>query len=121
MAANAAGAWVANSGDGTVTQVPLGGQGTRTIGVGNGPSGIAITPTAVWVTNSLDGTLWQIDVDTGNVVRATPNIGDGPTGVTVDTATVWVADHFGGAIARVDATNGQPTAPRSRWTPHPSR
>ena len=83
VAANADGAWVANYGAGTVTQVPLGGQGSRTIGVGNGPSGIAITPTAVWVTNSFDNSLWQIGIDDGNVLRATL-VGDGPTGVTVD-------------------------------------
>jgi peptide/nickel transport system substrate-binding protein len=109
VAASASEAWVANSGDGTVTRIPLGGQGTTTIGVGNGPSGIAIGPTAVWVTNSLDGTLSRIDADTG--VVTTTSVGDGPSSVTADTGAVWVADQFGEAIARVDATTGAAGAP----------
>jgi peptide/nickel transport system substrate-binding protein len=89
--------------------VPLGNQGTSTIRVESGPSGIAIGATGVWVTNSLDGTLSRIDPD--NDVATTMTVGDGPTGVTVGTDNVWVADHFGDAVARVATATSAVASP----------
>src|SRR3954449_664707 len=61
--------WVANSGDGTVSEVsPAAG---TTVGepiyVGNGPSGIAVGLGAVWIALSVDGAVAKIDPDTGRV------------------------------------------------------
>ena len=61
--------WVANSGDGTVSEVADGKTVGDPIYVGNGPSGIAVSKGAVWVALSVDGAVAKIDPDTGRVVE----------------------------------------------------
>ncbi|HEY7042038.1 MAG TPA: ABC transporter substrate-binding protein [Nocardioidaceae bacterium] len=106
--------WVANSGDGTVSEVsPAAG---RTVGdpihVGNGPSGIAVGEGAVWVALSVDGAVAKIDPDTGKVVD-TFSAGTNPTRVAVDFGKVWVTNESVGTVTPIDPatdTAGTPIA-----------
>ena len=62
----------------------------RTIGVGLGPTAVAVGSGAVWVANTTDRTISRIDPATNQVV-GTIEIGDAPYGVAVDDGLVWVA------------------------------
>ena len=63
-------AWVANSGDNTVTEIDAStGAVVQTIGVGNAPEGISTDGTHVWVTNEDDDTVTEIDASTGVLSR----------------------------------------------------
>ena len=106
--------WVANSGDGTVSEVnPAAG---RTVGdpiyVGNGPSGIAVGQGAVWVALSVDGAVAKIDPDAGRVVE-TFSVGTNPTRVAVGFGKVWVTNESVGTVTPIDPatdTTGTPIA-----------
>jgi YVTN family beta-propeller protein len=71
-----------------------------TIGVGSGPDGVAVDPSAdnVYVANYFDNTVSVIDEAT-NAVTATIGVGNWPDAVGVDpsTHTAWVANSGGGA------------------------
>ncbi len=73
----------------------------ETVGVGNGPTGIAFGDGSVWVANSLDGTVSRIDPAT-NRVTATIPVGEGPDGIAVGSGAVWVSGEFSEEIARID-------------------
>ena len=80
---------------------PETGSVVQSIGVGNGPAGLAVGGDAVWVANSLDGTVSRIDPVT-NSVAATIPAGNGVSAVAVDASGVWVSNQFDGTVARID-------------------
>jgi peptide/nickel transport system substrate-binding protein len=104
--------WVANSGDGTVSEVsPAAG---TTVGepiyVGNGPSGIAVGLGAVWVVLSVDGAVAKIDPDTGRLVH-TFSVGTNPTRVAVGFGKVWVTNESVGTVTPIDPATDTPGTP----------
>ena len=76
------------------------------IRVGNGPRGLAATPTGVWVANRLSGTVTRIDPRTRKVV-ATIRVGNQPENPAVaDDGTVFVPNIGNDSVSRIDpATN----------------
>jgi peptide/nickel transport system substrate-binding protein len=81
--------WVANSADRSVSRIdPNAGDVVRIV-VGEGPSGIAITPDAVWVVNRGDGTLSRIDPEKNEVER-TIAVGNAPSGIALADGLIWV-------------------------------
>ncbi len=80
VAVGAGSVWVANAGDGTVSEVNPTVQ--RVVGepiyVGNGPTGIAVGRGAVWVALSVDGAVAKIDPDTGRGRRYVSRSGQTP-------------------------------------------
>ena len=83
---------------------------TRTIPVGNNPTGVAVDPatrtvyvTSVGLGHATDGTVLVIDAATGAVTRTIP-VGGAPVGVAVDPAarTAYVANAGYGAGGGTD-------------------
>jgi peptide/nickel transport system substrate-binding protein len=71
------------------------------IGVGAGPTGVAVDEGAVWVANRDDHTVSRIDLRT-KTVRQTVRVGGGPTAVAVGAGAVWVANGLDGTVSRID-------------------
>ena len=80
---------------------------TRTIDVGAGPRGIAVTPDAVWVTLRDDRAVVRLDPATGEVEARIPLDGQ-PWPVAVGAGSVWVAE-LEGRLLRVDPTSNRVT------------
>ena len=93
--------WVANRGDGTVTQIDeKTDEVTRTIPVGANPKGVAVEDGTVWVANTDDDTVTPIDAGSGKTGEAI-GVPDEPRGVTAGFGSVWVASG-GGFVTRID-------------------
>jgi DNA-binding beta-propeller fold protein YncE len=95
---------VANSLDGTVSRIdPARDTVAATIGVGDGASAVAVSPSAVWAASELRGTLARLDPDTNTVVR-TIDVRSAPAGAAVVGDGLWVAtrgaptSHRGGTL-----------------------
>lgn len=98
--------WVANSADGTVSEI-LGTGGTvslDTVTVGSNPEGLGYGNTkcgGVWVANQGSDTVSQIVLNLKNrpqVVR-TINVGKGPRNVAVGAGRVWVTNSKDGTVS----------------------
>ena len=94
-------AWVANYGDGTVSNVDRAGRVTRTIRVGEGPITVVADGRSVWV-----GLFWQnevvrIDPARGVIVARIP-VGRGIWGMALTDEAVWVANRDSSSLSRVD-------------------
>ena len=74
--------------------------------VGNGPSGIAISPGAVWVTNRLDDTVTEIDSKTGKVRRHTSMPGASPSDIAYGLGALWIANESSSTVTRLDPRTG---------------
>jgi YVTN family beta-propeller protein len=92
--------WIADDVGKNVIRLDPNGGMTSTA-VGNGPSGVAVSPDGVWVTDSLDDTLERIDPDTLAVTNTIP-VGHSPAGVAVGAGSVWVANSGDGTVSRID-------------------
>ncbi len=79
---------------------------TQRIPVGNGPSGIAISPGAVWVTNRLDDTVTKIDSKSGKVLRAQLNAGASPSDIAYGLGALWIANESTSTVTRIDPRTG---------------
>ena len=104
--------WVANAGDGTVSEVsPTAGRVVGTpIYVGNGPTGIVVGLGAVWVALSVDGAVAKIDPDTDRVVK-TFSVGTDPTRVAVGFDKVWVTNESVGTVTPIDPVHNAALTP----------
>jgi YVTN family beta-propeller protein len=81
--------WVANSAADTVSRIDPQDGAVVPVGVGEGPTAIAVTPDAVWVVNRDDGTLSRIDPETNEEERTVP-IGQAPVGIVFAEGLLWV-------------------------------
>ena len=112
VAVGAGSVWVANAGDGTVSQVNP--TARRVVGVpiyvGNGPTGIAVGKGAVWVALSVDGAVAKIDPDAGRVVKTFP-VGTNPTRVAVGFDKVWVTNESVGTVTPIDPVHDVAESP----------
>ena len=79
---------------------------TQRIPVGNGPSGIAISPGAVWVTNRLDDTVTEIDSKTGNGPPAHLDAGPSPSDIAYGLGALWIANESSSTVTRLDPRTG---------------
>ena len=74
-----------------------------TVGVGDGPSAVAVGPGAVWAASEVRGTVTRLDPDTNRVVR-TIDVGSAPAGAAVVGDGLWVttrgapSSHRGGVL-----------------------
>jgi YVTN family beta-propeller protein len=102
-------AWVANTIDGTLSRIGLGGGAPKTIPVGAAPAGIAVGPGAVWVTSEATGTVLRLDPRSVTVVESV-SVGNGPTGITVGEGAVWVANRLDGTVSRIDPVTNSVSA-----------
>ena len=102
--------WVANSGDGTVSQVdPRTLELVKTVGIGAQATDVATGTGGVWVATGNDNTLVQMHPGTGAVLATLPlpNEKDQPTtapAVAVGEGAVWVPS--GGRLFKVDPASG---------------
>jgi YVTN family beta-propeller protein len=105
-------AWVANSGDGTVSQInTTTGTVVQTIPVGNVPVAIASGPSGVWVANQGDDTVDRINPVTGTVTMRNIEVGALPDGIAVGPHAVWVANSEDGTVIKIDPVTGQASGP----------
>ncbi len=104
LAVAAGAVWVANTGDGTVSRIdPARNAVTKTIAVGDSPSGIAGAGRSdVWVANSASNTVSEID-PAGNAVTQTIHVGNDPRGIVLVGGDVWVSDNLDGTVAHIPA------------------
>ena len=84
------------------------------IGVGAGPTGIAVTGDALWVANALDLTISRVDLVSGHVTQ-TVSVGDGPNAIVADADAVWVANEFDGTVTRIDPSTGSSDPSDPTW------
>jgi YVTN family beta-propeller protein len=92
--------WVADPFADTVTRIDGPGL-VRSIGVGHGPSALALTRDALWVVLAEDDAVMRIDPER-NAVVATIAVGSSPTAVSVGLGSVWVANSRDGTVSRID-------------------
>lgn len=103
-------AYVTNSGDDTVSVISLDTREViRTIGVGQYPLGVAVTPDRqrVYVANSNSNSVSVIDVMTGGVVATvTEGIGDSPVAIAVsrDGNRVYVTNDQSASLSVIETT-----------------
>jgi YVTN family beta-propeller protein len=83
-----------------VTRIDPGTNGTKTIGVGKRPEGIAVGAGFVWVANNGDGTVSKIDPRTNQVVDSI-HVGRFPIALTVGGGAVWVVNSGDRTVTRV--------------------
>src|SRR6185503_10247563 len=104
IATGAAGVWVADSDDNTVTRLDPASNGAAvaTTSVGQAPGALAVGAGAVWVANTRDGTVSRIDPHTTTVTHTIP-VGRRPTGIAVGDGAVWVANSLSGTVVRIDS------------------
>ncbi len=111
--------WVVNTLDDTVSEIdPDTNSVVDTIGVGDGPSGIAVVQGTVWVANEWDGTLSRIEP--GQTSASPTVIGSVPQGLAGLNGDLWVSvrgtatSHRGGTLRSVSL---EPTPERSTREP----
>jgi YVTN family beta-propeller protein len=119
------GTLVANDGDNTVSVVdPTTGTVDGTIPVGDGPSGIAITPDGqtAYVADSGSNAVSVIDTASGNTVGAPVAVGDDPVavGITPNGQTAYVVDEGGGTVTPLSVVTGKAAASIALSGPGPS-
>jgi len=82
-------AWVAEGEAGTVSRIPLNGEGgTDVVRVGKSPNDIAIGGGVVWVANAKDGTVSRIPGSGGTA--SSFHVGGFPTHIAAGASGVWV-------------------------------
>ncbi len=95
-------AWIANSGDGTVTRLDRKtGEEIGTTKVGRDPRQLAFGLGFVWVTNNDDNTVTRLDPATGRVVGSPIPVGGSPLGIAAGAGAIWVANHGDDSITRI--------------------
>ncbi len=105
VAGGAGAVWVTGAG-GTVSKIdPQTHAVLQTIGVGDGPQGLAVSGDSVWVANSLDGNVSRINAGNNQVVHSY-KVGNTPIAVAVGDGSVWVANAGDGTVTQLDATTG---------------
>jgi YVTN family beta-propeller protein len=96
--------WVANAGDGTVTQItetsPHVVHTIRYARSEESAAPIAIWDNAVWVGDSRAGRLDEIDLTTGKLTGTSISVGGDPSAITVANRDLWVAN-TNGIVARL--------------------
>ncbi|HEY6149317.1 MAG TPA: ABC transporter substrate-binding protein [Gaiellaceae bacterium] len=101
--------WVANSLDGTVSQVSADtDHEVAQYPVGNSPTGVAVGHGAVWVTNAGDGTLTQLDPRDGSP-RDTVDLNAPVHGIAYGADSLWVTDPVGNGVIRVPVSSPSST------------
>jgi len=111
LAAGHGAVWVANAGNGTLSEVnSTAGQAVGSpIYVGNGPSGVAVG-SSVWVTLSVDGAIAQIDPTRGTVLH-TFSVGTDPTKVAIGYHMVWVTNESVGTVTPINPHHDEALSP----------
>jgi YVTN family beta-propeller protein len=93
--------WVANSLDGTVSQVSADtNHEVAHYGVGNEPTGVAVGDGSVWVTNAGDGTISRLDPESGKVTQ-TIDLDSPVQDIAFGGDSLWVTDPVGNGVIRV--------------------
>jgi serine/threonine-protein kinase len=103
------GAWVPNSGSGTVTRIDaraLEPDGID-VSVGDGPDRVAVGTDDAWVTNRCAGTVSRISRKTGKRVDPAIEVGTEPTGIAAG-ASIWVANAGSGTVSKFNAAEADP-------------
>ncbi|MEA2466210.1 MAG: hypothetical protein QOJ57_336 [Thermoleophilaceae bacterium] len=98
--------WVANTGDGSVTQVPVDGGDPSTIPVGDEPFDVASNPNAVWVANSGSDSVTRIALDTGEPGPEIP-VGGHPYFLTAEDDAVYVSNGDDDTVTVLDPDTGE--------------
>src|SRR5581483_10427250 len=81
--------WVANSGNGSITRVPLAGEKIETLGLSDQPSGIATGAGYVWVVSDEGRRVLRIDPET-NLVSKSVRLSRAPLHVVVRSQRVLI-------------------------------
>lgn len=94
-----------------VPEQPARAEVVRTIGVGDGPDGIAADGKRVFVSHARDGTLVEIDADRDEVVGDPVPAGSNPDQIAAGKGTLWVVDADSDQLQRMQTDPAlQPTA-----------
>jgi DNA-binding beta-propeller fold protein YncE len=100
--------WVANSGDGTVTEINASNHKVMVpaISVGSGPhsgpDAISSDGTHVWVANGSDGTVTELNASNGAVVGSPITVGSDPDSISSDGTDVWVSNQTSFNLNEID-------------------
>jgi YVTN family beta-propeller protein len=93
-------AWVANSGDGTVSRIDLDtNQVVATISVGTEAVDVEVGEGLVWVTAPSSGAVARVDPRTNKLAGPPIAVGTGAWRVAIGEGAVWVTERDGGSVA----------------------
>lgn len=97
--------WVANNGDGTVSEIDAGtGAVLNTIPVGGHPLRVSADGSDVWVANDEADEVTEIDESSGSIVRTIPV--EHPFNLSSDGSDVWVTQLDAGTVTEIEAATG---------------
>ena len=119
LAASSRAIWVANSGDGSLSQIVEETGDVRSVpNVGGQPVDVAIGAGAVWVADASDSSVARVDGGRGVLAATVTGIGPNPRAVTIIGRDVWVATSGDGRAWRIDGdTNAATGSVRVGGTP----
>jgi DNA-binding beta-propeller fold protein YncE len=101
--------WVANDGDGSVTELDAGtGSAIRMIAGLVFPDAISCDGNEVWVANDGNGTVTEINASSG-AIASTYAVGSNPDAISADGSAVWVANANDGTVSQL--VDGPPAPP----------
>ena len=109
--------WVANSADGTISQISKKSLSTvQTIGLGEQATDLVESDGSVWVATGIDDNLVQLDARSGGILErlhlSTTDRTASAHAVTAGAGAIWVAS--GAEVLKVDPTSGSVIAPKHR-------
>ena len=103
IAASSRAIWIANSGDGSLSQIVEATGDVRTVqNVGGEPVGLAIGAGAVWVADADGTSVARVDGGRGQLAATVRGIGPNPRAVAIVGRDVWVATADDGRVWRIE-------------------
>ena len=104
-------AWVANTGDGSVSKIDLERHVVvQTTPVGVAPQALAVFGSDLWVVNSGAATVSRVSLKTDLVVDTVP-VGNLPAAIAADASGVWVVNSGDDTVVRIDPVTGRADTP----------
>jgi YVTN family beta-propeller protein len=92
--------WVANTADGTVSEIKLPSLEVESFRVGSKPRGIVVELGSVWVSLGGQSQVARLDPETGDAEQEI-DVGEGPEGIAAGPRSVWVANGADATVTRI--------------------
>jgi serine/threonine protein kinase len=101
IAVGAGAAWVAASGDGTLTRIDFETGDTATVDVGANPDSVIVAFDEVWVSLTDDDAVARVSTDPEPRLLGTVKVGSRPEGLAASENAVWVANSGDGSVTQI--------------------
>jgi serine/threonine protein kinase len=105
IAVGAGAAWVAASGDGTLTRIDFETGDTASLPVGSNPDSVIVAFDEVWVSLTDDDAVARVSTDAQPRLLGTVPVGAGPEGLAASNNAIWVANSGDGSVTQILSSN----------------